>query len=345
MKKEPLRQNSFNLLRLIFATFVIIQHVFILTGVENRYVFSKNGNIAIGTIGIWGFFAISGFLLTRSISTQKIKLFLLRRVYRVYPALWVCLFITSFTFALAFEKNLAVSAKNSLQYTILNSTSYVFQKIPTNLETKQLIGGSLNGSLWSLFPEIFTYLIFAIFWAIFKKYEKQKYFAIYIVLLILSIIIWINRDANFTLQKNFVYQLLPLFLAFGTGVVMQLKFMSKGKSFPRIGFSICILFVVTLKFELLRPIGVILFSILVIILGQRFTKGPIAKLGSKNDISFGLYLYHWPVLQALMFSSDYFNQLPILIKILVLWIITWVFAWTSWSLVEKKMIRLSRLLN
>ena len=196
MKKEPLRQNSFNLLRLIFATFVMVQHVFILTGVENSYVFSKNGNIAIGTIGIWGFFAISGFLLTGSISTQKLRLFLLRRIYRVYPALWVCLFITSFTFALGFEKNLAASVKNSLQYTLLNFSSYVFQKIPTNLETKQLIGGSLNGSLWSLFPEIFTYLIFAIFWVIFKKNEKQRDFVIYFALLILSCIIWIKRDTR-----------------------------------------------------------------------------------------------------------------------------------------------------
>ena len=345
MKDDLFRQNSFNFLRLIFATFVIIQHTFILTGVDNKYVFSKNGNFAIGTIGIWGFFAISGFLLSKTISTQAIKPFLFRRFFRIYPAFWVCLFMTSLIASLTHDKEIWPSIRNSLEYMMFNSSAYIFRKVPNHLESQELLGSSLNGSLWSLFPEVFTYLVFAVFWAIFKGTQKQKYILIYFSLFLLSGLIWWNSEVDFTLQKNFIYQLFPLFLAFGTGVLMQLHFANKRKISPKVGVLIFVIFIFTLKFGGLRPFGVILFSIFVIFLGQSLRKGWMAELGRKNDISFGLYLYHWPVLQVLTLYSTNFNHQSIYLKITVLWIITCLLAWGSWSFVEKKMIDFSRRLS
>ena len=62
-------ENGFDLARLIFATLVVFEHSFYLPynnyGAEPLYILS-GGQTDFGTLAVNGFFAISGFLITRS---------------------------------------------------------------------------------------------------------------------------------------------------------------------------------------------------------------------------------------------------------------------------------------
>jgi peptidoglycan/LPS O-acetylase OafA/YrhL len=57
------RHNSLNALRLALATLVVVSHAWPLTGLEPEPGF---GGANLGTWAVFGFFAISGFLITRS---------------------------------------------------------------------------------------------------------------------------------------------------------------------------------------------------------------------------------------------------------------------------------------
>src|ERR1700743_1286518 len=81
--------NNFDSLRLIFAVLVILSHSFPLgRGSNDTEPLSviTNGALTLGDLSVWGFFVISGFLITqswlRSSSTGK---YLKRRVARIYP--------------------------------------------------------------------------------------------------------------------------------------------------------------------------------------------------------------------------------------------------------------------
>lgn len=89
------RQNNFNILRLIFASTVIISHSYPLT--NNAEIFQQitNGQIDLGALSVEIFFIISGYLIFISLNYSKsIPSYLWKRVLRLFPALIVMLILT-----------------------------------------------------------------------------------------------------------------------------------------------------------------------------------------------------------------------------------------------------------
>jgi peptidoglycan/LPS O-acetylase OafA/YrhL len=78
-----LRENNFDLLRLVAAGLVLTSHSFPLTG-----RLEPLAPHTLGTAGVEVFFAISGFLVTKSwLSEPSLGRFLRKRVLRILPGL------------------------------------------------------------------------------------------------------------------------------------------------------------------------------------------------------------------------------------------------------------------
>ena len=100
---------------------------------------------------------------------------------------------------------------------------------------------------------------------------------------------------------------------------------------PALGFITCAALVPTGAFEVLAPLPL---AIVLLWLGAKL---PI-RIGARNDISYGMYIYAFPVQQLIFFTFG--ASLQPWWFALVSFAATVPFAWASWSGVERPAMRL-----
>jgi len=171
MVQLPIRQaNNFDLLRILFAWFVIVSHAYVLNGdgatdplfelTQQTFLFSF--------IGVKGFFIISGYLIFKSmmVSTSIFE-YLVKRVLRIFPALAVVLLITLVAVYFVYPTNLPPFFSNKEVYAyflgnvILFKPHFFISGIFSGLPSS-----AINGSLWTIEYEFFFYLFILFFFFI-----------------------------------------------------------------------------------------------------------------------------------------------------------------------------------
>jgi peptidoglycan/LPS O-acetylase OafA/YrhL len=147
-------ENTFDLLRLAAASMVLWSHQHAVLGIPesglDRY------GLTFGEVGVFMFFAISGYLNTLSVMRHhSLRVFLVSRALRIYPALIVCVVSPSLGIYLD-EELLAFIGKN---VTLLTG-------IKAGVSQAVFVGSSIpnamNGSLWTLPYEVRMYVLLAI---------------------------------------------------------------------------------------------------------------------------------------------------------------------------------------
>lgn len=88
------RDNCFDLLRTLAAFAVLFSHSFALSGLPEPLIGYKS---TLGNLAVWVFFAISGYLITKScLASATLRLFTIKRLLRIMPALIVLLVASVF---------------------------------------------------------------------------------------------------------------------------------------------------------------------------------------------------------------------------------------------------------
>ncbi|WP_186760172.1 acyltransferase family protein [Arthrobacter alpinus] len=91
------RNNSLNALRLGLALLVIVSHSSALGAYGSEFTI---GGEALGRWAVFGFFGLSGFLITRSrLSGRPVSDYYRARVLRIFPAFAVSLLVVAFVMA------------------------------------------------------------------------------------------------------------------------------------------------------------------------------------------------------------------------------------------------------
>lgn len=161
------RDNNFDLLRLIAALSVIFSHAFLLSdGSQARepLVILTGGQAILGHVGVFMFFTISGYLVTQSFETTRPAIvFLAKRALRIFPGLIACLIVCVF-FVGPLVTQLPLSAYFGRRETYLflfhNAVLDVYyNRLPGVDFSAGNIGGIVNGPLWSLPCEALLYLL------------------------------------------------------------------------------------------------------------------------------------------------------------------------------------------
>ena len=146
--------NSFDFFRLLFAFSVFVGHFGVLTS-YNTLWFPISPSMGVG-----GFFIISGFLITRSYYKSKNLLdYSLKRIRRIVPAymliVLVCAVFLSFLSSLPLQEYF--SNKIFFKYLIANISFLNFiQPTLPEVFTHNLLP-YVNGSLWTIKVEICLY--------------------------------------------------------------------------------------------------------------------------------------------------------------------------------------------
>jgi peptidoglycan/LPS O-acetylase OafA/YrhL len=302
------RANNFDSIRLIFAVLVIFSHSFPLaTGSyehEPLWVLTR-GQIEIGKVSVWGFFAISGFLIAQSwIRSPSIIAFLKRRIGRIYPGFIVVALISAIVIV-PYASDAHTFGQFSLRHFVLHTLRLNIWEMPP-VFTKNAHPGVLNGSLWSIPFEFWCYLgvlALGLTHLLQRRYLILAVFACVIGLrLVVDITDWSYSGGMlggiFGDPVTWV-TVLPFFMA---GMVFHLfgghTLLSPSKMLIA-GFILLASFFIPHAYTVTMPTcGVYALMYLAYLPALH----PL-KLGRYGDFSYGVYLYAFPVQQLLVMSA------------------------------------------
>ncbi len=166
------RANSLGVLRLALALLVVVSHSMPLGfGRSSIGLELSNRQSDLGTLAVYGFFIVSGFLVSGSARRLSVPRFLWHRFVRIYPGLWVSLLFTALIlapFVALIEgvhlADLAAHPQNPLSFLLANWTGSSRQYTIGGLLSETPYGGVVGGpsafigSWWSLRYEIGCYL-------------------------------------------------------------------------------------------------------------------------------------------------------------------------------------------
>lgn len=341
------RNNSLNLLRLFFATFVLIVHSFPIMSVNNNLPAVVN---YILSLAVPCFFVVSGYLITASAIKNDFKTFMKKRLARIYPAYFVCIFLTVVLFApLAFF--ISFGYFDISDYLNQNPSPIVFllYNLPLWL-LKTNIGNILsiipfnnwNGSVWTLIFEFCCYIaIFLIIYALTKFNIKKENFIKIIfsgyLLLILISFFYPENDIPL-IGLNYIIYAVFLFSIFLGGAIVYLikdKLVFSYKFFF-LSLTFCVTVMAILPDYWAIEICAIPLTYIILFISLAL-KSP--KFIQENDISYGVYIYGWPI-QCVIACFLTVNKIiiDIWLYIVICFIITACFALISWFLLERPIL-------
>lgn len=336
----PIKVNNFDLIRLFAALQVMLNH-----GISHLHV-TKFVWIDLLSYfpGVPIFFIISGFLISMSWErAPSLRQYALNRALRIYPALWVCLFASIAIFISAGVR--PDSARNFLAWLAAQLTFFQFY----NPDFLRGFGvGVLNGSLWTITVELQFYAILPLIMIVAKKSNF-----LWIILILASVILAIVTNSSQDEQKTIFQKLLHVsilsylfFFLIGVRVrYLYEKYPSffTGKCFYWFAIYVFWRGVETTffnKWQLWNNLSVISILLLsVLIVSVAFSKPALSeKLLRKNDISYGMYIYHMPIINLLL--SLEMTQASF--GFVVMLVLTITISMISWKFVEQPALALKK---
>jgi peptidoglycan/LPS O-acetylase OafA/YrhL len=337
-QRRSLILPGFDTLRLFGAISVLLSHAYLIAqnseGSEPlQQLLGGEKNIA-GLYGVFTFFIISGFLLARSLDRNpSVIRFVINRFLRLIPGFAVCILVTAVVLA-----PLCTSLSIADYFADLAWLRYIFHGLKT-LGDSPLPGvfqytGSVsqvvNGSLWSLQAEVLGYGLLLALWVLLPSPG--------------SVAMVLGGAGFVMLAYPPIYGWLPGICYpipyFAAGVVMWWLTSHLGMSRPLAHLCSAALVAGALlgfPHQAFASFG----AYLVVYLGCQTSRISrwIARTG---DLSYGLYLFGWPVQQMLRQSLDLRD--PLLMFVLSS-ASTAVLAWGLFHGVEKPAMALRQPLS
>jgi peptidoglycan/LPS O-acetylase OafA/YrhL len=300
--------NNIGFLRLFFALLVIASHApQLVDGNNSRELLTQLFHtLTFGYVAVDGFFIISGYLVTKSfIQSGSLLEYMSNRVLRIYPAFIISFLISVFVVGGLFGAH---------PYSLTSSQYFrLFARLIRLDEPPRLPGVfSLNGAMWTIGQEFRCYLLVVLFAAVGLYRRRWLYLIAALAVLALSV----AMAAGLKLPSVPViipdtHQLVRLVAMFMAGAIFYLfrdhvKY-SRGKV---ILASVALFGLMFLpKFA---DLGIALFgSYLIFYVGFNVDSVILRSINNKTDISYGVYLYAWPITMMLIASAPGINPVTV----------------------------------
>lgn len=292
-------QNSFDILKYWAAFSVMFLHYTYYAFMEAKQAWGfmdRLRYISEYFPGIIVLFTISGFLIYDSMERSESKQeFLKKRVFRLYPELWLCTIVNLLV--------LLVIAREYLDGSILVWTgAQVFGIAYTPSCLDGFATGSVNGALWTIFVEVQLYLIICFGYQFLKKLKKWQWGLFLLVFAGLNLLCaFISSICGGIVSKLIERSCVPYAIWFMIGVFC---YQYKEKVIQWLKYLLLPMLIV---YSFVRPHGMehmgyyigIGISILCpfIVIGAAYLLPPMR---FKVDLSYGMFLYHWIILNIIV---------------------------------------------
>ncbi|MGY4711353.1 acyltransferase family protein [Mycolicibacterium sp. CBM1] len=344
------RKNALNAWRLILATGVILWHSWPLTG---RGISFEPVHQLLGDGFVDGFFAISGFLITWSwFRNPRARDYFAARGLRLLPGLWVCLIVTAFVIApiaVAIQGGSVgklLLSRSPYDYVLGNSGVQVFKHDIAGTPLGVPWFGEWNGSLWTLFWEVLCYITIAAL-GVFGLLRFRWVVPILLALVLcwsamlpsMKVIIETPPD-----KRPPIDAATTMLIAEGAAARFALMFLAGALLFQfrnviPARWSLVFLSVgVVLAASLMpnyRLLGAIPLAYAIIVSGALLRS---ERLTLRTDVSYGVYIYAFPIQQLLVICGLAVLAPPIFA--IVAAAVTLPLAALSWFLIEKPALSL-----
>lgn len=334
--KEKIKgDNCYDFMRYFFAAFLIVAHYFTLANIETSFH-------AWGTMRVKAFFIISGFLVFYSfINKPDIGQYINKRARRILPpyilVVFSCFVLGAFITSLSLGDYF--TSVDTYKYLLANSffMNFIEPSLPGVFDSPLMNNSAVNGSLWTMKVEVMFYISVPIVYYFLKRFNK-----LYVVLSVLSFAFiyeyfflslyeQTGNDLYLTLKAQFGSQ----FKYFYSGTLILLYF-DKFIKYVKYLFPISILIYMYknsfLVLYLLEPL-----SFATIIIGCAYCLKFLSFLRKYDNISYGMYLFHYPIIQCFVFYG-YTERYPVM-SFIAVFCITIFISIISWKFIEKPIIK------
>jgi peptidoglycan/LPS O-acetylase OafA/YrhL len=325
--------NNFDFVRTVLATMVVFSHISSLTEIKSISWFNV---VFSGDFAVKGFFAISGFLVMGSyVSSKSIRDFAEKRVRRIYPAylsaLILCLLIGLFTSSVNIWD--FISSSQTVRYFLTNAAflNWLQPTLPGVFASNPL--PALDGSLWTIKIEVCLYCCIPF---IFYSFRTVGNYVTSGLLICLSIV-WVyfferlfKSSAGAEIARQFPGQM--SYFVIGALLCMD---KSAYRHLKLVAAASALLYLLLRESRWEEVIEPFLYSTTVLFLSTQAIRN--LNFGRFGDLSFGIYLYHFPIIQLLIWSGLFTYSLAA--GIVATFAITIVLAFLSWHFIERKFLR------
>jgi len=327
------RQDNFLLLRFIAASLVIYGHGPAITGAKGLLdIFVRCGwGTYSGTIAVYIFFVVSGFMITGSyLRRHHLTDFLWARVLRIFPAYLFCLAISAFVLG-ALYTTLPMAAyyhnPDVLKYVVQNAKlqSTMVWELPGVFVDNPKIA-TVNGAIWTLPAEFRMYLWVALVGVLGVLSRRWLCTVIIIALFGLGI----DRPDTATLMISNIY--LHVAAMFGLGAVCYLYRSYIPVGWPYVAAAVLLAY-------LLRntPIYPFIFGVALAQFSFAFAYClPWYGFNRLGDYSYGIYLWGFPMQQVV---AHYFPSMGPRHNSMYAFMLALAMALMSWHFVEQPALR------
>lgn len=330
--------SNFDYVRLAAATAVIYSHAHLLAdGTMDNEPFMRWTGQNLGVYGVLVFFTVSGFLITKSAHERaSLPEYFLARMLRIYPALIVCAAFCAFVLGPIYTSLPAAEFWASgipFRYVLDATITPDAGKIMPSLAFAgaDYFREMVNGSLWSIPYELYCYVIVG-------------------VLLVLGLLTRTVILGWAVLSLTFIFmpgssawnQVMGAFAlvspSFAGGAAIY--FLFGRRRLPAWPVLVCLVLAVAvwaLRLDYrIFPLYAC-YPILWFACGGGFRLPSLKKFG---DISYGIYLYGWPMEQV---ARSFFATPPHWSAVFGIGLVLAVAAgWLSWHLIERRVLALKK---
>lgn len=324
--------NRFDLIRLLLAASVFAYHGVVLSAADPEGPLEL-GLAHLAETAIQGFFIVSGLLVAGSLArSSTLGDYTGKRILRLYPAYAVIIFVPA---AISFALTQDWQGVGSYLAANLVFMNFLSPDLPGLFETNRF--SEVNGALWTL------------------KIEAMFYIALPLILLVLGWMRsfwWVGILALYAGGEAwawFVPQFMPGAIGeqvarqlpgqmayFAMGIAMWKTLAHIQRRWVIMALAGTALLGATFLYPALAPLKAL--ALAAVIGAVAWAPGPQLNTARFGDISYGLYITHFPILQAMMAAGlGAALGLPAFMALATL--LTLAASFALWHLIEKPALR------
>ena len=336
--------NGFNLVRLVCALMVVLFHA-----VQFNTVAPAQDPVSawlaphsdLGALAVGVFFVLSGMFIARSwMADPHLLRFAARRVARIVPGLFVCLLLSTVLAVSLFSAEgwRGLLGPAPWRYIFGNSVLHWLQYHipPQELALPGVLGGQhLNGPLWTLYWEGRMYVMVALV-GMAAALPLRSWMRGAALFLLLAANLFPDVAAGYVWEVR----MWSLFLV---GMLLQTLAPQLRIGARHVACAVALLLLNATRWADLNASPLTWFGIALVAVTLALALGsarlPWARHVQRHDYSYGIYIWHWPLILMLRETLPPVNA-PALCAIAVLAVLP--LAMLSWHLVEAPALRAVR---
>lgn len=331
------RLNSFDAVRIVAALVVIFGHAHPLSAHPDDVIV---GN-AVQSVAVKIFFIVSGFLVARSWeSDPHLYRYLLRRCMRLIPGLALVLVLTIAVLGPAFTtlpSGHYFANSGTWRYLVYNVFLYPIYSLP-GVFVDNVYPNAVNGSLWSLPAEFLMYLVLPVVFLT-TIVDRSRWLLILVTAaLAVCSLVYLRAPSDHQLVfwgtgSRSVADVGPYFFL---GALYSLTVMKRWLSAPVSLLLLGVLALFQTPDPTLQQIGLMIVLPYAVLSFAVLPTPVICRAGRFGDPSYGIYLYGFPVQQALFHLCG--PTMGPLDNAFIASVIALMLGYASWHLLEKRVL-------